>query len=61
LPYNNLYCSLGSQDSNTDVSQTINETKAAQAKTATYDDYRGAELKAELEFLGFCLSLMATS
>jgi len=34
LPYNNLYRSLGSQDSDTNISQVINETKAAQAKTA---------------------------
>jgi len=32
LPYNHLYHRLGSQDSNTDASQIINETKAAQAK-----------------------------
>jgi len=31
---NDLYRSLESQDSNTDVSQIINETKAVQAKTA---------------------------
>jgi len=33
MPYNDLYRSLDSQDSNTNVSQII-ETKAAQAKTA---------------------------
>jgi len=35
LPYNNLYHRPGSQDSITDVSQIINKTKAAQAKSAT--------------------------
>jgi len=43
LSYNNLYRSLGSQDSNTDISQIINETKATQAKTAMMI-HRRAEL-----------------
>jgi len=34
MPYNNLYCSLESQDSNTDISQIIDERKAVKAKTA---------------------------
>jgi len=48
MPYNNLYRSLESQESNTDVSQIQNETKAVQGKTSVI-------IGAELEFLGFCL------
>jgi len=47
----NLYRSLGSQESNTDI--LINETKAAQAKT----DYQWAEL---LSFLDFVYAFRAT-